>query len=782
MATWRDPQPIHVPDELRQVVARAGAHGELVAELLARRGILDAATARGFLDVTAYVSAPPEALPDVLAVVERLERAIATGERIAVWGDFDVDGQTATALYLQALRDLGADVTFRIPTRRESHGVHPVGVQRLVDAGVRLLLTADTGVDAHRAIDLAQGQGVDVLVTDHHDLPTALPDPLALVNPRRLSPEHPLYGLPGVGVAYQVVRALYRSAGRDVPDLLDLVALGIVADVATLRADVRYLLQLGLEVLRRAARPGLRAMLELARLDQALLSEEDISFALAPRLNALSRVGGDLDTSAGVELLTTADLTRARTIATALEALNARRRWLTRETTDAALSQLERERALLDGPAVVVAGARWDPGIVGIVAGRLAQRYNKPAVVLSAPDGDLARGSARSIEGIDIHAAIAAQRHMLHRCGGHPMAAGLSLEGDRIPAFRQALWRTLAETAPPPAEPEVQIDAYLTLDRLSIDLVEAVNQLAPFGPGNERPVFATRDLGLASSAVIGRTREHRRTVVRDAEERQQVVMWWQSADQPAPEGRFDLAYTLSISAFRGERNVQLAWLDARSLAPPPAVEVIARPTRVVRDYRHVGVPQTVLRGLLSEVTGAPERVIVWAEVAALPDGIATYDRTALREAETLVVWTIPPDPVELEAALATVSPREVVLFGEDPGLDVLQPFLHRLGGLVVHVLRARGGRVPLIELAAHTAHSTWTVRLGLLWMAQKGQVGIVSLGREGAVLCPGSGQEGERLQLVQAQLQAQLEETAAYRSYYLNADAGRLVGGELQDT
>ena len=774
MVRWLDPQPVDVPAVLRSVVAEVAGlsvGGSLVAELLLRRGIEDPSQVRGFLDPDAYTPAPPQALPDLAVAVERLARATAQGERTIVWGDFDVDGQTATALYVQALRDLGADVSFHIPSRRESHGLHPAGTQRLIDAGARLVLTADTGIDGHRAVELAHRQGVDVLITDHHDLPEALPPALAAVNVKRLPPAHPLYELPGVGVAYQVIRALYEQMGRDACHLLDLVALGIVADVATVRDDVRYWLQRGLDVLRRTPRLGLQAMIELAQLERAALREDDIGFRLAPRLNALSRMGGDVDARDGVELLLTDDVVRARTIAQRLEMLNVERQLATRNTTESALRKLERERELLAGPAIVVAGA-WEPGIVGIVAGRLADRYGKPAVVISALEGEMARGSARSVEGIDIHAAIAAQRHMLHRCGGHPMAAGLSLAPERIPEFRRALWRTLSEAAPA-VEPSLAIDAYVPLGQLSLDLVAAIEVLAPFGPGNERPLFAAQDLELVSSAEVGRTGEHRRVVIRDRAEREQEVMWWHSGDQPLPEGRFDLAYTLGSSAFRGELRLQLTWVGARERAAPP-VEVVPRPQIEVHDYRGLAAPAVALRALWREPNLAGQ-ILVWAEAVPPVTGVRTCDRSQLGPAAHLVVWTVPPGPLVLREALSRVSPAQVALFDIDPGLDELGPYLRRLAGLAKHVLGARGGEVSLAALAGQTAHTVSTVRLGLQWLACRGQIEVVWQDMGQVRLYPGTGGASGEMEAVQAGLQAALEEAAAYRAYYRSANLRNLV-------
>jgi single-stranded-DNA-specific exonuclease len=795
MTRWIDPQPIDVPDAVRQVVPAQDGWEILITEVLVRRGIAEADAALGFLDPAHYAPAPAWELPGLAQTVERLASAIARGERIAIWGDFDVDGQTATALYLQALRNLGARVRFTIPTRRQSHGVHPVGVQRLIDEGTSVILTADTGVAAHQAAALARGRGVDVLITDHHDLPPALPDALSVVNPKQLALDHPLYELPGVGVAYQVARALYERAGRPSADragidrALDLVALGIVADVAPLRADVRYLLQRGLDALRYTDRPGLQAMIALAELEPSFLSEEDIGFALAPRLNAISRVEQDPDvemsTSSAVELLTTRDLARARTLATALEALNARRRWLTRQTVDAATAQLERERWLLEGPAIVIASTNWDAGIVGIVAGRLAERYHKPAIVLSAPPGEMARGSARSVEGVDIHAAIAAHKEMLYRCGGHPMAAGLSIEAERLDEFRRALWRTLEQTAPPPAEREVHIDAVLSLDQISAGLARAVNALSPFGSGNEAPILAIRDLTLVSSATIGRTREHRRLVVRDGEGREQPVLWWRSGDQAPPEGTFDLAFTVGINRFRGEESVQLTWVDARVTAPP-AIAVSPAPAIAVHDLREEAlrlargpVPfRSILAAAGLHAGRADAEPLAWGEGLRAPAGVSLSDRNALAEAEMLIVWTTPPGPGELHRALEVVSPRQVILLGIDPGLDTLRAFWERLAGLVKYALREYRGQASLSALAAAMAHGEETVRLGLEWMAQEGQIDLAWEG-DRAVLqaAPHRAIQGTRGEshLVQGRLQALLEETAAYRAYFVHADAGRLV-------
>ncbi|MBI4772396.1 MAG: DHH family phosphoesterase, partial [Chloroflexi bacterium] len=427
MRPWLDPPDTPVPDALRTAV---GGH-PLIAATLARRGLADPAAARAFLDPDCYTPAPPADLPGVPAAAERLERALRAGERICVWGDFDVDGQTAAALLVSALRGLGGDVTYHIPLRaRESHGVKLPALREVLDAGAELLLTCDTGVDAREALEYARSRGVEAIVTDHHSLPPSgalgglppdLPPATALVHPGLLPPGHPLATLPGVGVAFKLTEALLRRAGRaaDCDALLDLVALGIVADVAVQTGDARYLLQRGLAQLRRTARPGLLAVFERAGLDPASLTEEHIGFQLGPRLNALGRLG---NAGKGVELLLTPDLGRARVLALELEGLNARRKLLTDQTFKSALAQLERDPALGETAALVLAHPEWEAGVVGIVAARLAERFHKPALLLACPPGGPARGSARSVTGCDLTAALAAHAGLLASLGGHPMA------------------------------------------------------------------------------------------------------------------------------------------------------------------------------------------------------------------------------------------------------------------------------------------------------------------------------------------------------------------------
>ena len=434
---WRLPPENAPPPPLHAII---GGH-PIVSHRLARLGIHDAASAQRFLDPARYTPAPASDLPDIESAADRLREAIRRKERILVWGDFDVDGQTSAALLTASLRELGADVRAHLPNRfTEGHGIHLPTLERHFRTGVDLLLTCDTGVGAHDAVALAAKQGVDVIITDHHALPDKLPEALAVVNPRRLAEGHPLRELPGVGVAYKLIEALDADVAAQ---HVDLVALGMVSDVMPLLGENRYLLQTGLSQLRDNPRPGVRAIMRQAGINAHTLDESDIGFGIAPRLNALGRID---DANPAIELLTTSDHKRAMTLAAGLEDANARRRFLSNQVYAAAIRQLEEQPHLLEYAALVLHHHEWHSGVIGIVASRLVEEFGLPTVLLASPEDELARGSARSVAGLDIMAALTRTRGLLRTFGGHSMAAGMSLPEHSISDFRRALSRAARRT------------------------------------------------------------------------------------------------------------------------------------------------------------------------------------------------------------------------------------------------------------------------------------------------------------------------------------------------
>ena len=493
MTRWIDPSPIEIPASfgtLRLGSGQALNLPPLIAGTLVRRGITTPEAALAFLDPDSQPLASPYALPGMDAAVKRIFLAIRSSEPICVWGDFDVDGQTATTLLVQTLTNLGADVTYHIPIRAvSSHGVHLPQLTEIIDHGAKLILTCDTGIIAHEAVEYAKSRDVEFVITDHHDpIPLAersdrqgakskrfdLPNAVAVVNPKFLPANHPLSHLAGVGVAYKLAEALLiENRKSEIENLLDLVALGLIADVALLKGETRALAQKGLQALRQTKRLGLQVIMDLAGVQPETVNEETIGFTFAPRLNAIGRLG---DANPVVELLITNDPVRARVLATQLEGLNSQRRLLTSQVYRAAEAQLRADPSLLEQPAIVLGHPSWPGGVVGIVASRLKYRYNKPVILLNTAEGEPARGSARSVEGLHITEAIAAQKDLLLGFGGHPMAAGLSLEQENLPAFRKGLGKTIESMLGDVVyeEPSLQIDAWMPLDELTLELADSI--------------------------------------------------------------------------------------------------------------------------------------------------------------------------------------------------------------------------------------------------------------------------------------------------------------------
>jgi single-stranded-DNA-specific exonuclease len=777
LKTWLDPQHVAVPSDFEEAV---GGH-PLISEILARRGMTELHHVRAFLDPQLYIPASPTDLDDMQVAVDRLEESLREGQRICVWGDFDVDGQTATTLLVSTLKSLGGVVDFHIPLRsKESHGVNLPVLRQIIEGGIDLLLTCDTGISAHEAVIYAKSQNVDVIITDHHDLPIDLPDALAVVNPKRGFADHPLSGLPGVGVAFELAKALDEQMGHtgEVEEHLDLVALGIVADLALQVGDVRYLLQRGLDRLRSSQRIGMQIMMELAGIDPAGLTEEHIGFELAPRLNALGRLG---DANQAVEFLTTTDNGRARILATQLEGLNAQRKLITGQVFQAAQAQIEMNPELLQHAALVLSNPAWPGGVIGIVASRLVERYDRPVLLIASPPGELARGSARSVPGVDISVAIATQKDLLAGFGGHPMAAGFALPVEHIPEFRQGLSETVSEMIGEARfESRLQIDGYLGLADLSLDLVTDLERLAPFGPGNPNLVFVSQDLQYVDHKPLGRSGEHLLINLVENSGSDFKAVWWGGGIEQLPEWlvdgvKLDLAYNARSRDYRGEKEVQTEWLDAHPLEGD-VLEVTPKLREIeIHDHRRVSHPLVDLKKLLEE----KEAVIVWAEAQARDrlqeHGIHSSDRFLLEQHKSLVIWTSPPGGQELRSAIERVSPGVVHLFAVDPQLEEMGPFVKRLIGLVKYALRSKQGLAKISTLAAATAQREATVKAGIDWLIARGDLGVQLEDEDQLCFSEGSGSPVEGLSQLTEQLRALLAETAAFRAYYSRAEADILI-------
>lgn len=725
---WRPVPPVEPSTALREAV---GGH-PLVARVLAQRGFADPKEALSHLDPEQYCPASPWELPGVADAVALLRVAIAQGKRVRVWGDFDVDGQTATALLVEALTAAGATVDFDLPRRSEGHGLAERAIDEALRDGVDALLTCDTGISDIEVVAEAGRRGLTVIVTDHHDLPPELPAAHAVVNPKLLPEDHALRELSGVGVAYELMLALLSERAADEwlrP--LDLVAVGLVADVARQVKDVRYLVQCGLEALRAGQRPGIRALAEVAGLSVSALDESDIGFQLGPRLNAAGRLD---DARKAVRLLLTRDAAEAITIARELEALNQDRRARTEAALAAAEEALHREPGALREPVLVVEGPGWEPGVLGLVAAELVRRYGRPAIVIAHRDGHLSVGSARSVEGFDIHQAIASQATLLVREGGHPMAAGLSLERDNVPAFRHGVLAWARRCRPAGPEP-LTVDADIPWTEAGLELARELGRLAPFGAGNPRPVLVARGGVLVRVDDVSRRREtrHRHLFLEGPEAATLRVTWFNADELPQLGERVDVAFCLEVNRWRGEERAQLQLVDWRPAAPAPrqVVETLVAGRDVV-DWRHEHDTAARLRALRDRFG---DRLVVWAEgVTPTPEESVTRRElfAQRRDALALALLTAPPSGEALRSVLAATKPQSVYLM---PPVPVEMPsanvFVEQVAGMLRVALRAHKGVIDLRRMAARVAAREEAVMAALRGLELNG---VVVLRREGGVL------------------------------------------------
>lgn len=488
-------------EHLDELVEETG-FPKIVLQILMERGYDSLEAINNFLDPDARGLYDPNFMHDMELGVDRIQQAIMNGEKIVIYGDYDVDGITSTALMYETLEELGAEVEYYIPDRfKDGYGPNVEVYKRLIDEGVSLIVTVDNGVAGHEAIDYANQHGVDVVITDHHELPETLPDAYAIIHPRHPEGDYPFGELSGVGVAFKVAAALLEELPQDV---LDLVALGTVADLVSLTGENRILVKYGLQLLQQTMRPGLQSLYKVAGIEVPTITEETIGFSLAPRLNALGRMENG---SLGVELLTTLDEKRAEELAKTTNQLNIKRQEEVNKIVEEAVAQLanKSENHLVN----VVAGNNWHEGVVGIVASRLVDMTGKPSLVLSIDEKTgIAKGSGRSIEAFQMFDALDSHRDILMKFGGHHMACGLSLDKEKLSDLQQVVDKEGKKQGIEHATKPVVKVIPVNLDDVNLDLEAQLEALAPFGTDNYRPVFEFKDYEVNAVQAIGQQKNH----------------------------------------------------------------------------------------------------------------------------------------------------------------------------------------------------------------------------------------------------------------------------------
>ena len=533
----------------------------ILATLLAQQGIDSTEQAKKFFEPSMEEIHDPTLLHDMDKAVERIEQAVEKQEQITIYGDYDADGITSTSLMYETLLSVGANVNYYVPNRfTDGYGPNMDAYQRLIDNGTQLFITVDNGVSGKNVIDKVMAAGVDVVITDHHELPADLPNAVAIVHPRYPGSNYPFPDLSGVGVAFKVAWAL---TGEFPVEELDLVAIGEIADVVNVTDENHALISYGIQQLRQGMRPGLAALMELADIKANNLTDQDIGFGIAPRLNALGRIA---DANDGVKLLTSLDENESQKLAKEVDQANKERQNLVAEIMKEAEKQAN-SSANQQKKTLLIVGKGWHQGVLGIVASRIMSETGKPTIVASTDQNNptLIKGSGRSVDSFNLFNALEAHRELFTTFGGHPAACGLSFDQGNIAPLQIALEEEASQQKfDPTVKQTLPIAMQLEPADVTQQLYNDIQRVAPFGPGNMEPVFELNNVKVVDVKTMGQEHQHLKFSIVSGKENLTVVAFSQgnlATLLSAPTGQVNLAVKVSLNEWRGKKSVQLMLED-----------------------------------------------------------------------------------------------------------------------------------------------------------------------------------------------------------------------------
>ena len=556
---WQIDRP---DEELVNQLAKDLKLSTMLTKILVARGITTSEQANAYLHMDETNLHDPFSLHDMQKAVDLIKQAIETQQQITIYGDYDADGVTSVTVLTTALERLGAKVNFAIPNRFD-HGYGPNSdyFEQLHIDGTEVLITVDNGISGIEQVAFAKSLGMTVIITDHHEMGEELPAADAVIHPRHPEGNYPFGELAGVGVAFKLASALLGEAPLD---LLEIVAIGTIADLVPLEYENRYMVKEGIRRLRRTPRPGIKALMQVSGHEQNALSEETIGFTIGPRLNAPGRLG---DADVAVDLLKSEDDQQALGIAEALNDLNKERQQIVKEIAKEVEAQVEIRYGDKIPHVLVVEGEDWNPGVVGIVASRLTEKYYRPSIILCLDhEAGIAKGSARSIEGFDLYKELSKNASILPHFGGHSMAAGMSLKIEDVELLRSNLIEQAREVlTEEDLQPILSIDVPLALDEIDIASIEALEKIRPFGMGFPKPVFMLEQLDTISARKIGTAKDHLKLEMGSGSDRLDAIYFGAGslADEMAPQGKLSLTGDLQINEWNGNKKAQLLVSDVK---------------------------------------------------------------------------------------------------------------------------------------------------------------------------------------------------------------------------
>ena len=541
-----------------------------IARLLSLRGVDNFEKARSFFRPDLSLLHDPFLMQDMEPASARLCQAIRNHETVVIYGDYDVDGTTATALMYLFLKRFGLEPHYYIPHRyKEGYGINPEGIEFAEQKGADLIVSVDCGITAIEEAKRAREKGIDLVICDHHTVGSEIPDAHAVLDPKRPDCTYPFDGLSGAGVAFKLIQAITSRLGlhQDIyTPYLDLVAISTASDIVPIVDENRILMREGLKIINTNPLPGIEELLQLIRMEKGQISTSNIVFSVGPRINAAGRMG---DAATAVQLLISTDKEEAKRLAKDLEKINLRRRETDAKTTLQATKMVEEEYKLCDLSSMVLHHPNWHLGVIGIVASRLVDSFGRPAIMLSTVDGKI-KGSARSIKGFNIYNALKECEDLLEQFGGHEFAAGLTIKKDCLAAFRTRMdeiaGKMLKEVD---FSPELEIDDHLRIDEITARFWKLLHQFEPFGPGNRQPVFVADDVEVSMASIVGKN--HLRLKVRQGMSGLFDAIGFHLGEflplVQNPTKRLSIAYEIEENHWMGRRSLQLRIKDIKESLP-----------------------------------------------------------------------------------------------------------------------------------------------------------------------------------------------------------------------
>ncbi len=735
-------------------VIQAAGGDELIARIFYNRGYTDPDTIRQMLHEEAYQPTLTSEFPDMQRAVERIARALKDSESILVYGDYDVDGVTSTVTLVQCLRWFTGNVSYHVPNRfTEGYGMNEEVIREAGKRGISLVITCDCGISNINEIRAAKSLGMDVIVTDHHNLPPVMPHADVILNPKLLGRGHRAANLSGCGMAYFLVVALLQHYNMEekADEFLDLLALSLVADVVSLNGENRYLLKRAMPKLFTTSRLGLQEIIIIAEQSSNLQSEQDIAFQIAPRINAAGRMES---AELPVELLLTENILAAREMAQKIDFLNKERKRLQEEIVKQAVELVETKKK--NKTILVLFNETWHHGITGIAAGKISETYRKPAILLSMrEDGITASGSARSVEGIDIYELLRECSGKLLKYGGHTAAAGLSLKREHLEEFTSEIEQIAEKMYYIKDKIRIEVDAELDIRHVDEGLYCRLEGAGPYGEGFEAPVFSSRSLTVASDRKT--ERNHHIMVLADGKGTSIPAVKWSGEDRNLDGKVYDVVYQVGRNTYKGNSQIQLT--------VEQLVECSGKPERVfsgkLADFRGKS-PDAALSGY--------ENCLVFYEgIGSLCHVKGAVDRYGIRKAGSIVLLSTPVNSLIFREIVSLAMPENIVInFSLLPDYT-LKGFVLNLMGLLKHIMISTEGRASLEDLAIRMCVEEGILKAALKFLKASGKLEY-SIDEDKLLVSKGKSVQQSELYLAEKNLKDALMEKRAYQQFLLSMD------------